>query len=477
MKKKNNNHMDSRTNTILTSLFECLARRKATSGNSRTAKNYLSCTRKLRTYLGGQADSFSLQQVTSCWVEDWVEWLSQVHPHHPGTVDFYFRCSRAMYNQVAASHRGRQKGDYPPHPFKGIRIRKDSTARRALPAGEVKRLLGAGFRATLHVRLHESLDVLLFMLFMRGMVFQDVYNLRWDAIDAHGRIRYRRSKTGSLIETGIPPEAVEIMERYRCHHSPYVFPFLHRGKKAGSEEITEDTALRRVNCHAAAIGTQAELSIPLSTYVMRHTWATLMLESGKPVELISQCLGHASIRTTQIYLSRISTAKADTEVNDMFDQLLRQAPPETGKNKQEKTSRRNTPEPPREGEKKEKENPGESRKKEPQQHKHKEKPPGRGKKKIPEEEKSPFLSKKRRKPPQDYDRGFLPGTKIGFKTIWTKFTSNFLFITFHLLSHFLLINILNSLIHQLVIICNTGFCTNNFQLLRFLLRNGYYNKQ
>ncbi len=58
-------------------------------------------------------------------------------------------------------------------------------------------------------------------------------------------------------------------------------------------------------------------------YISRHTWATLMLEDSQPVELISQCMGHTSIRTTQIYLSRISSRKVDTAVDGMYDRMLR----------------------------------------------------------------------------------------------------------------------------------------------------------
>ena len=40
-------------------------------------------------------------------------------------------------------------------------------------------------------------------------------------------------------------------------------------------------------------------------------------------KLISQCMGHTSIRTTQIYLSRISSRKVDTAVDGMYDRMLR----------------------------------------------------------------------------------------------------------------------------------------------------------
>ena len=157
------------------------------------------------------------------------------------------------------------------------------------------------------------------------MVFQDVYDLRWSMVGPDGRIRYLRSKTGMPIETALTPEAARIMERYRRGDSDWVFPFLHENGRT-RRALSEESALRRVDLHAKRIGAEAGLTLPLTTYVMRHTWATLMQEAGKSTELIGQCLGHASIRTTQIYLSGISTARVDREVDDMVNRMLRPTP-------------------------------------------------------------------------------------------------------------------------------------------------------
>lgn len=114
------------------------------------------------------------------------------------------------------------------------------------------------------------------------------------------------------------------MKRYYREDSPFVFPFLHEVRKGcPGKELSEESALRRINRATREIGRKTGLPVPLTTYVLRHTWATLMLEDCQPVELISQCMGHTSIRTTQIYLSRISSHKVDTAVNGMYDRMLR----------------------------------------------------------------------------------------------------------------------------------------------------------
>ena len=99
---------------------------------------------------------------------------------------------------------------------------------------------------------------------------------------------------------------------------------IHEARKGcPGKELSEESALRRINRATREIGRKTGLSVPLTTYVLRHTWATLMLEDSQPVELISQCMGHSSIRTTQIYLSRISSHKVDAAVSGMYDRMLR----------------------------------------------------------------------------------------------------------------------------------------------------------
>lgn len=305
--------------------------RKEQAGHFRTAANYRSSMNKLAAYLGDSFRYFTFTGLTARWVEEYVGWLAARHPESPGTAEFYLRNLRAM----CRSHRERHRLAWAEgsDPFTGAGFRTQPTSKRALPAGALAGLFSPELRERLDASRRESLDVLHFILFMRGMVFQDVWNLRHDMIGGDGHIRYRRSKTGILIDVEIPPEAEAIIRRHCRDDSPYVFPFLHqkkgcgsKGKDGGEEKpgsLSEESALRRVNRHAVEIGKLAGLSAPLTTYVLRHTWATLMLEAGYSVELIGQCLGHTSVTTTHIYLSRISSGQVDTAVDEMFNRLVR----------------------------------------------------------------------------------------------------------------------------------------------------------
>ena len=284
----------------------------------RTLENYRSSISEVKKFEGDRWERLGVGDIDRRWSDRYALWLAKRH-EKPQTADFYLRNFRAAYGHALASLRSGADGK----PFEGYRSHGSRPAKRALPKEEARRLLSPRLRERLSERLLEVLDILLFMLYARGMAFNDVYKLTWQMV-ADGHIRYRRSKTGIFIDVLIVPELERIMRRYRRKGSPYVFPFLHAARKGHREgELSERSALRRVNRAAHEIGRLAGLSLPLTTYVLRHTWATLMLEDGQPVELISQGLGHTSIRTTQIYLARISVQKVDAAVSGMYDRLLR----------------------------------------------------------------------------------------------------------------------------------------------------------
>jgi len=55
----------------------------------------------------------------------------------------------------------------------------------------------------------------------------------------------------------------------------------------------------------------AECSITISTYVSRHSWATIAKRAGIPTAIISEGMGHDSEKTTQIYLDSFENEVLD----------------------------------------------------------------------------------------------------------------------------------------------------------------------
>ena len=96
--------------------------------------------------------------------------------------------------------------------------------------------------------------------------------------------------------------------------SGYLFSFLS-GTKEGSEEYLEyNAALFRFNRNLKALKEFAGITSDVTSYTIRHSFAMTLKEQNVPIEMISELLGHKSIKTTQIYLRSFSLGKM-TEVN------------------------------------------------------------------------------------------------------------------------------------------------------------------
>ncbi len=56
------------------------------------------------------------------------------------------------------------------------------------------------------------------------------------------------------------------------------------------------------------------------TYLARHTFATMLLSKGVPIESVSKMLGHTNIKTTQIY-ARITNKKIEQDMMQVADKF------------------------------------------------------------------------------------------------------------------------------------------------------------
>lgn len=66
-----------------------------------------------------------------------------------------------------------------------------------------------------------------------------------------------------------------------------------------------------INRKLKEIGKLARISLPLSMYVNRHSWASIARKENIPLPVISESMGHSSEMTTQIYLASIQTSAVD----------------------------------------------------------------------------------------------------------------------------------------------------------------------
>lgn len=101
----------------------------------------------------------------------------------------------------------------------------------------------------------------------------------------------------------------EIIERYRCENpdSPYLLRIIRNPGSIPEERRQYESALRLYNKHLYRLSIRLGLGVRLTSYVARHTWATLAYNEDIPVSKISAGLSHASEEITHTYLRSFST--------------------------------------------------------------------------------------------------------------------------------------------------------------------------
>jgi len=71
---------------------------------------------------------------------------------------------------------------------------------------------------------------------------------------------------------------------------------------------------QRLNGYLKELATICGINKPLTTITARHTYATLMLELGMPIESISHIMGHSNIKTTRGY-AKLLVNKIEMDLN------------------------------------------------------------------------------------------------------------------------------------------------------------------
>ena len=225
-----------------------------------------------------------------------------------------FSVLRAVYNK-AVRHKVFAETE---NPFKQYNVGRfwKPTRKRAITKEEVHRIQSLELPASTEVYSTAfARDIFLFSYCVAGINFKDIATLRYVDIQ-NGRIYYQRHKTGKELNSPILPQTREILGRYsKSDASPedYIFPILDRHIHKSEQQICNRVhkVIGHVNANLKRIAEMAGLKVNLTTYVARHTFATVLKRSGVNIAIISESLGHSDLETTQIYLDSFENSQIE----------------------------------------------------------------------------------------------------------------------------------------------------------------------
>ena len=227
----------------------------------------------------------------------------------------YMRTLRAIYNKAIADGVAEKEA----YPFNAYTIRTSKTRKRAITLEAIKKIVELELPADSPLEYYRH--VFLMSFYLQGMPFADMAHLKLENI-IDGRIKYDRQKTDKPYDVKITAQLEIILQHFTRgkDKSDYLLPVIKRDTPALQYKDVL-WAIQRYNKNLKKLAMQAGIEENLTSYVARHSFASLADEMEIPITGIRDMLGHQKASTTEIYLSDLRKSKIDEYQGRVFEGL------------------------------------------------------------------------------------------------------------------------------------------------------------
>jgi integrase/recombinase XerD len=154
-------------------------------------------------------------------------------------------------------------------------------------------------------------------MYSLGLRLKDAISLSVDSIDSSQMLVRIISKRNKERIIPLPEQLLlALREFWKTHRHPtWIFPGLY-----GRNHICRKSLYRAFNGARDSIGLGSEVKL----HSLRHSYATHLLESGVDIRSVQLFLGHANIRSTQIYTHMTEARRHEIrgEVDTLFSSFF-----------------------------------------------------------------------------------------------------------------------------------------------------------
>ena len=288
-------YIDNSFNGYFFSFIKHQVRTLKEAGRSKTASIYKTAMQSFSNFRCGE--DILINKIDSPLMQQYEMYLKG-NGVSLNSISCYMRVLRAIYNKAV------QKGlAVSRNPFKNVYTGIDKTAKRAVNEEAIVALIKLDLSE--YPYLQQARDLFLFSFYTRGMSFVDMANLKQSNLK-NGYILYARSKTKQTLTIKIEKCIDDIIKRYwHTTIGDYVLSIYN------TQNLDYNSHLRIYNKRLKRISEMLGLEKNLSSYVSRHSWATIALRKGISVQVISEGMGHENEKTTRIYLASLDQSVID----------------------------------------------------------------------------------------------------------------------------------------------------------------------
>lgn len=291
-----------------------------------TASNY---EVSLKSLLGFQSfkkgrdiDYLDFHEIDAKWLLKYEQYMTGEKKLSLTTVGIYLRPLRAIFNTAIAE--GDIEREVYPFGKRKYQIPSPKSVKKALNMQQIRKL----FYAKAHNAEQEKAKAFWFFSFAcNGMNIKDIALLRYENIDGN-RLSFYRAKTRNttksdlkLVEAYLTKKPKAVIKKYGNKNTgpkQFVFPILSESQTDLEQFWAIKNFTKFINQHVKNLAESVGITVDISSYWARHSFATNAVRMGKSMEFVSEALSHGDVNTTKAYFAGFE----DDDKKDFMEKLM-----------------------------------------------------------------------------------------------------------------------------------------------------------
>ena len=260
---------------------------------------------------------FRFEEIDYKWLKDF-ETYHYSRGNTANSLGVYLRSIRMVYN--TAIKRNIVKETCYPFGRNKYTIPSGPVRKRAIAKEDIIKIERLELKKDSY--LWHAKNYFLFSFYTMGMNWVDMAHLKMKNI-TNGRIEYIRSKTkrktAKAFSIKINDKIWGILSFYidGKDKEQYIFPIIIRTESPAHIREDAKSRLKKYNQNLERIRKLCGIDQKITSYVSRHSWATIAKRSGINIGIISDALGHHDPHITQTYLDSFGSDEID-KANEMM---------------------------------------------------------------------------------------------------------------------------------------------------------------
>ena len=271
------------------------------NGKAGNTSIYTDSLNSLKAFTKNKLD-FYFSNINKKWLEKYEQWQKD-KGNKETSISLQFRTLRSAYNKAIDAGVANKKF----YPFDEYKVSKfnTKTKKRAISKEEVMKII---YTETINATKLRTLT-------------RDVFTFSYSVDNiCNGKLKYTRQKTHGEIKLKLCDQAREIINKYHEKKARYLFPIfdakVHKTPVQKKNRVHK--VLAKVNRELKVLASELEIEADMTTYVARHSFATILKNSGVNISLISEMLGHTDLKTTQIYLDSFENTQMEAAMSNLL---------------------------------------------------------------------------------------------------------------------------------------------------------------